>query len=427
MKTTSAKVPVSPPRLLSTVYRLPVLPCLPIFCALVLCAAVSARAADGYAERRKQMVDYVIKGQGVTNERVIKVMGAVPRHEFMPREQREKAYFDEALPIGEGQTISPPFVVASMTEHLEPKATDKVLEIGTGSGYQAAVLSGLVKDVYTIEIQEPLGIRAEQTLRRLGYKNVHTRIGDGFQGWPEAAPFDKIIVTCSPEKIPQPLIDQLADGGRMMIPVGERFQQVLYLYTKTGDKLKKEAVEATMFVPMTGTAEAMREVQYDSAHPALVNGSFEKSTIIDGIPDGWYYARQCELVQASDAPDGKQVLTLTNYEPGKFAQILQGFGVDGRKVRHLDVRLWVRANDVRPPLAQPMNRPHLRLNFYNANRKEVGHATLGPCPGTCDWTEKHDVLTVPPDAWLAVLYLGMSGATGEISFDNVSVKPAAAK
>jgi protein-L-isoaspartate(D-aspartate) O-methyltransferase len=385
-------------------------------------AANRAHAADDYAARRDEMVKYRIIAQGVSDPRVISVMGKVPRHEFMPKGQRARAYFDEALPIGEGQTISPPFVVASMTEHLEPRPTDKVLEIGTGSGYQAAVLSGLVKDVYTIEIQEPLGRRAAETLRLLGYKNVHTKIGDGFQGWPEAAPFDKIIVTCSPEKIPQPLIDQLADGGRMMIPVGERFQQVLYLYTKKGDKLEKEAIEGTMFVPMTGTAENMREVEYDSEHPHLVNGSFEKSTVIKGVPDGWYYARQANLVKTGDAPDGKQMLIFQNSEPGRFAQLLQGFGVDGSKVRQLDVRFWVRANSVLPPEAQPVAQPLLVVTYYDANRAELRYDAIGPFSGTFDWTEKHKVLNVPPKARLAVLYLGMRGATGEISFDDVSVK-----
>jgi protein-L-isoaspartate(D-aspartate) O-methyltransferase len=406
------------PRLPSTVYRL----------LLAICGlswlTVAAQAADRYAEKRNEMVDQRVIGQGVTDRRVIKVMRQVPRHEFVPKDQRDKAYYDWALPIGEGQTISPPFVVASMTEHLEPRATDKVLEIGTGSGYQAAVLSGLVKDVYTIEIQKPLGLRADAVLRRLRYANVHTRIGDGYQGWAEAAPFDKIIVTCSPEKIPQPLIDQLADGGRMMVPVGQRFQQVLYLYKKVGGKLEKEAVESTMFVPMTGTAESLREIEYDSEHPSLINGGFEDSTVIDGVPDGWYYARQCKLKTDSKAPEGQQILTCTNTEPGKFSQILQAFGVDGNKIHKLEVRVWVRGRDIRPPLAELDRRPRLDLRYYDKDRAEVGSESLGPWTGTFDWTEQRGQLPVPRDARLAVLYVGMLGATGEISFDDIIVKPA---
>jgi protein-L-isoaspartate(D-aspartate) O-methyltransferase len=421
-------------RLPSTVRRLPVLLLVSVSsCLFVLSSGSTAHAQPVDPEKvmrdwREWMVREIIIAQGITNQRVIKVMGEVPRHEFVPKDLRNKSYWDEALPIGEKQTISPPFVVASMTEHLDPQPTDKVLEIGTGSGYQAAVLSGLVKDVYTIEIQKPLGLRAEAVLKRLGYKNVHTRIGDGYKGWPEAAPFDKIIVTCSPEKIPQPLIDQLADGGRMMVPVGQRFQQVLYLYKKKGDKLESEAVESTMFVPMTGTAESLREVEYDSTHPELVNGSFEKSTVIKGVPDGWYYARQCELEKDHDAPDGQQVLTCSNREPGKLAQILQSFGVDGREVHYLDVEVWVRGSDIRPPLDAPMNRPQLVIRFYDEKRGDTGSENfLGPWSGTFDWTKYQRRIAVPREARLAGLYLGMRGAVGEVSFDKVSVKRADTK
>ena len=151
-----------------------------------------------------------------------------------------------------------------------------MLEIGTGSGYQAAVLSPLVKDVYSIEIVESLGKHAAQTLKRLKYTNVHTKIGDGYLGWPEHAPFDKIIVTCSPEKVPQALVDQLKEGGRMIVPVGERYQQVLYLFKKKDGKLINEALRPTLFVPMTGTAEDEREIKPDPLHPKLVNGGFEE-------------------------------------------------------------------------------------------------------------------------------------------------------
>src|SRR5262245_36459852 len=183
---------------------------------------------------RNGLVDDVLVRQGITDPRVIQAMRTTLRHEFVPLEHRPKSYYDMGLPIGSGQTISSPLIVSQMTQALKPQATDKVLEIGTGSGYQAAVLSPLVKDVYTIEIVSALGTRAKRTLDQLGYKNVHVKIGDGYQGWPEFAPFDKIIVTCSPEKVPQPLVDQLAEGGRMLVPVGERYSQTLYLFTKKG-------------------------------------------------------------------------------------------------------------------------------------------------------------------------------------------------
>ncbi len=161
------------------------------------------------------MVDEEIVAAGVKNPRVIASMRSTPRHEFVQAAERPLAYYDMALPIGSSQTISPPYVVAYMTEQLDPQPDDKVLEIGTGSGFQAAVLSPLVKDVYTIEIVKPLGERAARTLKRLKYANVHTKIGDGYAGWPEVAPFDKIIVTCSPEKVPQALVDELKEGGRL--------------------------------------------------------------------------------------------------------------------------------------------------------------------------------------------------------------------
>lgn len=396
-------------------------------CAILAVASVvsglarPAAAADRMEALRQQMVDETVVAAGVKNPRVIAAMRATPRHEFVPADDRKEAYFDMAIPIGHGQTISPPFVVASMTEHLDPQPTDRVLEIGTGSGYQAAVLSPLVKEVYTIEIQEPLGLRARQTFNRLNYKNIHTKIGDGYLGWPEKAPFDKIIVTCSPENIPRPLVDQLREGGRMIVPVGQRFQQVLYLYHKQRGKLVREAIEATMFVPMTGTAESLRQVQYDAEHPALANGGMEQSTLIAGVPDGWYYVRQGRLEQSDSAPQGRRFLTCTNRETGKISQALQAFGVDGRKIRELDVSLWIKGRDIRTPPFQPAKRPRLILTFYDENRGPIDQEAMGPWTGTFDWVEKRARVPVPEEARVVVLYIGLLGATGEISFDDVRV------
>jgi protein-L-isoaspartate(D-aspartate) O-methyltransferase len=194
-------------------------------------------------------------GRDITNARVLAVMEKVPRHEFVPAELRPRAYEDGPLPIGYDQTISQPYIVAFMTEQLDSKPTDRVLEIGTGSGYQAAVLAQLVAEVYTIEIIEPLAQRAEADLKRLGYTNVHVRAGDGYQGWPEAAPFDAIIVTCAPEKVPPPLVEQLKVDGRMIIPVGPMGDQELVLLRKQGEHLEKHAVLPVRFVPMTGGAQ----------------------------------------------------------------------------------------------------------------------------------------------------------------------------
>lgn len=215
---------------------------------------------DTYAAARQRMVVEQLASpeRGITNARVLAVMGKVPRHEFVPKNLRYKAYKDIHFQIGYGQTISQPYVVAFMTEKLDLKPTDRVLEIGTGSGYQAAVLAELTGQVYTIEIVKGLAIRAAATIQQLGYTNIQARIGDGYLGWPEAAPFDAIMVTCSPEKVPQPLIDQLKDGGRMIIPVGPSNKQQLVLLRKHGEKLDWQAVMPIHFVPMTGEAQGRR-------------------------------------------------------------------------------------------------------------------------------------------------------------------------
>ncbi|MCF7688373.1 MAG: protein-L-isoaspartate(D-aspartate) O-methyltransferase [Cephaloticoccus sp.] len=218
---------------------------------------MEAGSGDPWADGRERMVREQLqgKGRGITDPRVLAAMRSVPRHEFVPAGERLEAYDDHPLPIGHGQTISQPYIVACMTELLHPLPTDRVLEIGTGSGYQAALLSQLVTEVYTIEIVAPLAVRAQRDLQRLGYANVHVRTGDGYLGWPEAAPFDAIIVTCAPESVPQPLIDQLKDGGRMIIPLGPTGGvQSLVLLHKNGPQLKRTAVFNVRFVPMTGRA-----------------------------------------------------------------------------------------------------------------------------------------------------------------------------
>lgn len=194
-------------------------------------------------------------GRDITHAATLRAMTRVLRHELVPPEVRSLAYADSPLPIGHQQTISQPYIVAFMTQALDPKPGDHVLEIGTGSGYQAAVLAELVHSVYTIEIVTPLATRAKADLARLGYTNIFVRAGDGYRGWPEAAPFDAIIVTCAPEQIPAPLIEQLKAGGRMIIPVGANGgRQELILLEKEGEKLKQRVVLPVRFVPMTGAA-----------------------------------------------------------------------------------------------------------------------------------------------------------------------------
>ena len=224
----------------------------------VLCVAAEK---DVFVQARRLMVkeQLIARGRDITNSRVLAAMGKVPRHEFVPERLRSRAYQDSPLPIGHDQTISQPFIVAFMTESLQPRPSDRVLEIGTGSGYQAAVLAELVAEVYTIEIIKELADRAAADLKRLGYTNVQVRAGDGYQGWPQAAPFDAIIVTCAPNKVPQPLVDQLKTGGRMIIPVGVSWNQELVLLHKRDGKLEQQTVLPVRFVPMTGEAEQKPE------------------------------------------------------------------------------------------------------------------------------------------------------------------------
>jgi protein-L-isoaspartate(D-aspartate) O-methyltransferase len=207
---------------------------------------------DSRAAERNRMVQRHLVERGLKNPRVLDAFRTVPRHRFLPPNTQRQAYDDESIPIGEGQTITPPYDVAFMTEVLDPKPTDVVYEVGTGSGYQSAILSRLVKEVYSVEIHAPLSKRATQVHKDLGYTNIHTRVGDGYVGWPEAAPFDAIIVTCAPTKVPQPLFDQLKEGGRMVIPIGDRFNQIVHLIIKKDGKRVDSQLKPTLFVPMTG-------------------------------------------------------------------------------------------------------------------------------------------------------------------------------
>ena len=220
---------------------------------LGLCAAGN-NGGTSLEKQRSSMVDSQIRARGVTDQRVLDAMRRVPRHEFVPEPYTSNAYEDSPLPIGLNQTISQPYIVGYMTDELKVDPKSKVLEIGTGSGYQAAILAELAEQVFTIEIVPELAKRSTATLQRLGYKNVKVMAGDGYRGWPSEAPFDRIIVTAAPDHIPQPLVDQLAVGGRMIIPVGDYYQQMVII-TKTERGVVQQRTIDVRFVPMTGEAE----------------------------------------------------------------------------------------------------------------------------------------------------------------------------
>jgi protein-L-isoaspartate(D-aspartate) O-methyltransferase len=214
---------------------------------------MSMAASDtDFEEARQRMVERQLAGRGITDERVLQAMRQVPRHHFVPEDMWDMAYRDTPLPIGRGQTISQPYIVAYMTQMLHVEPDDRVLEIGTGSGYQVAVLSRLAREVYTVERVEELARRAEQILKALGYQNVHFRIGDGGYGWPEAAPFDAIIVTAAAPNVPQPLVAQLVDGGRMVVPIGPTGYQDLVRLHRQGEQIQRESLVPVAFVPLVG-------------------------------------------------------------------------------------------------------------------------------------------------------------------------------
>ncbi len=218
-----------------------------------------AAAQDRYAERRRVMIEKDIKGRGIKDKRVLDAMAKVPRHLFVDESQKDNAYADRPLPIGEGQTISQPYVVALMTESLKLNPTDRVLEIGTGSGYQAAILAEIAKEVFTIEILKSLADTAASRLKNLGYKNVRVKHGDGYLGWEEFAPFDAIMITAAVNHIPPRLIEQLNEGGRLIVPLGSNiFHLTLTLATKEKGKLDLRQMGSVAFVPMTGEAEKKR-------------------------------------------------------------------------------------------------------------------------------------------------------------------------
>lgn len=221
-------------------------------------AKAAGSEEDEYAFARKRMVSRQIVSRGVSDKLVLAAMRKVARHKFVPKEMVQYAYEDRPLPIGEEQTISQPYIVALMTELLELEGGERVLEIGTGSGYQAAILAEIAGEVYTIEIIESLAMTAEKRLEEVGYENITVKFGDGYQGWEEHAPFDGVIVTAAPDHIPQPLVDQLKVGGRMVIPVGDLFQE-LKLLTKTEDGVKEKNVIPVRFVPMTGEAQQKKQ------------------------------------------------------------------------------------------------------------------------------------------------------------------------
>jgi protein-L-isoaspartate(D-aspartate) O-methyltransferase len=392
-----------------------------------------------YIDRAKWMVEYELLPQkNLDNETVIDVMKRVPRHRFVLPAYRRDAYHDRAIAIGESQTISPPYIVCYMTSKLSPKPTDKVLEIGTGSGYQAAVLSLLVDEVYTIEIVESLGKKADNLLRELGFDNVKVKIGDGYKGWAEAAPFDSIIVTCSPESIPEPLIEQLREGGRIIIPLGERYQQAFYLCTKVEGKLVKELLSPALFVPMTGEAEEKRKIQPDPKNPAIIGGDFEEVRK-DGSPIGWHYSRNVSILSnqigdgniiAAKVPSGKFFARFTStipkntnpkkQQPPEFSQILQGFPVDGKEIKTITINYFARGVDIVPLNGRAQTATGI-IMLFDELRDQIAEIPICFVRGNFNWQNFNQTINIPPKTKEAILLIGLPTAFGILDIDNIKI------
>jgi protein-L-isoaspartate(D-aspartate) O-methyltransferase len=394
-----------------------------VVCVLMWTSLAHAQGRDPFHAARERMVSEYIEREGIRNPRVLVAMRTTPRHEFVPLAMRHYAYHDAALSIGHQQTISPPYIVAYMTEAIDPQPTDVVLEIGTGSGYQAAVLSPLVKTVYTIEIVESLGRQAAERLKHLKYNNVHVKIGDGYQGWAEHAPFDKIIVTCSPEKVPQPLVDQLRDGGKMLIPLGQRYQQVFHLFDKRDGRLEATKLINTMFVPMTGESEAQRTIKPDPLHPKILNGGFELDENADGYADHWHYQRLVTR-DPQGGPDGSACVVFENDQLGRPGQMLQGMAIDGLKIGNLTVSAAYKLENPQGG-SEPFEKPAIVLHFYDDQRRVLAEPMIGPWYDSRGWLRFSKSVAVPQKAREVVFRVGLNGATGKLWVDDVQLTPQA--
>ncbi len=399
------------------------------FCLLAMWFLMEANRAESQQQNkqenfeilREQLIKNVLVPNGIKDPRVLKSVGTTPRHEFVPKKYVQQAYQDIAIPIGESQTISSPFIVALMTQSLDPKPTDKVLEIGTGSGYQAAILSPLVKDVYTIEIVEDLGHHTKQFLADMHYTNVHCLIGDGFKGWPEHAPFDKIIVTCSPEKVPEPLVEQLKEGGLMIVPVGERYQQMLFSMRKVNGKLEREALQPTLFVPMTGAAEEAREVAPDPKNPKLVNGSFELPLINNSKIPGWYYSFGCVAVQDDNAPNGTQAVEFRSMDHKSPSMLLQGLAMDGSVVKKIKLGGWISTDNViHGKLKEEL--PSIAIQYFDGNRNRIGYNYIPASQGSRKWKKEDQILKVPSATREVIVSIGLFGSVGVARFDDIFIE-----
>lgn len=398
-----------------------------VLCMLLLAIGSIAQApalhaqsnAQNIANARRRMVAEEIQPHGIQDARLLDAMREVPREQFLPLNKRSVAYLNIAITFGEGHVMLPPLVTAHMIEQLEPKYSDKVLVVGTGTGYSSALLSRITNKVYTVEIDRATAATAEETFKRVKYDNISLKVGDGFEGWKEHAPFQKIIVECSPENVPQPLLEQLDEGGLLLIPIGVDFDQTMHLYKKVNGELSSISAWPTLLVPMKGRAEELKSSSDQPRVPAINNGGFEE--LLEGtkdVPVGWSYLRQGRVIEDNLSPEGKRCLQFTNETPGNAAMALQAFPVDGKTTSEITLSFRVMGKEIRPGQTR-QQLPRVEVTFFDEKRRPVGGDWVGGWYMNFDWVKKDRRFTVPRLAKFAIVQLTMEGATGEIRFDDI--------
>ncbi|MGV3606304.1 MAG: protein-L-isoaspartate O-methyltransferase [Planctomycetaceae bacterium] len=374
------------------------------------------------ASARQRMVREEIEAQGIKNAALLDAMREVPRDQFIPTHRRNVAYLNVAITYGDGHVVLPPLVIAHAIEQLDPKLNDKVLVIGTGTGYSTALLSRMSKEVFSIEIDRATALTAEETLRRLKYSNIQLKVGDGFEGWKEHAPFQKIIVECSPDTVPPALIEQLDEGGSLLIPVGDDYDQTMYLMKKVNGQLETVSMWPTLLVPMKGRAEELRSSSSEKPRPPSINnGGFEEIVPgSDNLPAHWTYVRQAKVIEGERFPEGNRALQFLNDTPGHLSTAIQAFPVDGKSVSEITLSFRVWGKEIRPGLTR-QQLPRLEVRFFDEKRRPCGGDWVGGWFLTFDWVQKTRRFSVPRQAKFAIVQIGLDGATGEIRFDDLRI------
>lgn len=382
-------------------------------------------------EARKMVEREILPQHEWEDPIVLSAIMRTARDRFVPASYKKTAFRDLAVPLGRSRYQQAPSLLAYMTEELDVRPDEKVLHIGTGSGYYTAVLSLLAKEVYTVELDETLGNRASQTFEKLAYTNIYTKIADGYDGWEEHAPFDRIVFTCSPETVPEPLVKQLREGGVMIVPLGEPFRQVLYRCKKKGEELQKEFLLPYPFELMEGEAQSRRQTKPDPERPELSNGHFERFHE-NGEPYGWFSMTNAIVREVPDAPEGRHFLKLEvnsfSSDEARFARAEQSFALEGKNVSRLHLEAFLRGDRLETLSARNVRASaSMILLCYDESDRLLQRYDLAPVSGSFDWKAFQCEISVPKKTKKATLILTLSDRTGTLEFDALSVRKAGKK